>query len=90
MDLQGIASFTDYFVICTGTSDRMLDALAEGALEAVRKTHHLTGRTEGYPAAGWLIVDFSSVIIHIFAPEQRQYYKLEDLWNKGKVLLRLQ
>jgi ribosome-associated protein len=90
MDLQKIASFTDYFVICTGTSDRMLDALAKGVVSKVRETHHKKGRKEGDGVAGWEVVDFGSVIVHLFAPEQRNFYKLEELWSEGKVLLRLQ
>jgi ribosome-associated protein len=90
MDLQKVANFTDYFVICTGTSDRMLDALAEGVVEKVRETHKLKGRSEGKPSAGWVVVDLGSVIVHLFAPETRDFYKLEELWKEGKVLLRLQ
>lgn len=90
MDLQNVAMFTDYFVICTGTSDRMLDALSDGVVEEVRKTHKVKGRSEGRSSAGWVIVDFGSVIVHVFAPETRDFYKLEELWKEGKVLLRLQ
>lgn len=90
LDIQKVASFTDYFVICTGTSDRMLDALAKGVEEKVRSEHHRKGRKEGAGVAGWEVIDFGSVIVHLFAPEQRSFYKLEELWNEGKVLLRLQ
>jgi ribosome-associated protein len=90
LDIQKIASFTDYFVICTGTSDRMLDALADGVMSKVRETHHKKGRKEGAGVGGWEVIDFGSVIVHLFAPEQRNYYKLEELWGEGKVLLRLQ
>lgn len=90
IDLQKVASFTDYFVICTGTSDRMLDALADSVTEKVRETHKVKGRTEGHAAAGWMVVDFGSVTVHLFAPEARDFYKLEDLWREGKTLLRLQ
>ena len=90
MDLQKVAGFTDYFVICTGTSDRMLDALADGVVDKVRETHRVKGRIEGKPSAGWIIVDFGYLIVHLFAPETRDFYKLEDLWKEGKTLLRLQ
>jgi ribosome-associated protein len=88
--LQKVAAFTDYFVICSGTSDRMLDALAHGTLEKAREVHQVKGRSEGQAAAGWVVVDFGAVIVHLFAPETREYYKLEELWKEGKVLLRLQ
>jgi len=88
--LQKVVDFTDYFIICTGTSDRMLDALAEGVRDKLRETHKVKGRSEGQPSAGWVVVDFGAVIVHLFAPETRDFYRLEELWKEGKVLLRLQ
>ncbi len=86
-----MASFTDYFIICTGTSDRMLDALAKGIADDLRKKHRLKVRQpEGNSSYGWLVLDLDNVIVHMFSPEQRQYYKLEELWSAGKILLRLQ
>lgn len=90
LDLQKVAMFTDYFIICTGTSDRMLDALAEGVEDAARAKHEAKGHREGQASSGWVVVDFGQVIVHLFAPEVRDYYKLEELWREGKVLLRLQ
>ena len=90
LDIQGISSFADYFVICSGTSDRMLNALADAASDQVKKTHGLNSRMEGQPHDGWLLVDFGDVIVHLFSPEKRNYYRLEELWSQGKVLLRLQ
>jgi ribosome-associated protein len=90
LDIQRIASFTDYFVLCTGTSDRMLDALAESTLDTVRKTHRKRGTKEGEAREGWVVVDYGDVVVHLFSPDQREHYDLEDLWREGKVLLRLQ
>ena len=90
MDLQNIAMFTDYFVICSGTSDRMLDALADAVIEKIHDAANIKGRAQGQSASGWVLVDFGSVIVHCFAPETRDFYKLEELWKEGKVLLRLQ
>ncbi len=90
MDIKDIASFTDYFVICTGTSDRMLDALADGTLDGVRSKHRKRGRKQGKAGEGWMVVDYGDVVVHLFSPEQREYYDLEDLWQDGKVLLRVQ
>jgi ribosome-associated protein len=90
LDLKDIASFTDYFVICNGTSDRMLDALAETVLESMRAQHKKKGRKEGEARDGWLLVDYGDVVVHLFSPDQRAYYKLEELWSDGKVLLRVQ
>ena len=90
LDLKGIASFTDYFIICSGTTDRMLNALANTLLKDMRKSFKKKGRKEGEARDGWLIVDYGDVIVHLFSPDQREYYRLEELWNEGKVLLRLQ
>lgn len=89
IDIKEVASFTDYFVICTGTSGRMLDALAKSVLEAMKGTHKKKGRIEGGSHDGWLVVDFGDVVVHLFSPDQRAYYRLEELWQEGKVLLRV-
>jgi ribosome-associated protein len=68
----------------------MLDALADSVLEKVRETHRLKGRSEGHASAGWVVVDYGSVTVHLFAPEIRDFYRLEDLWREGKILLHLQ
>ncbi len=90
LDIKEVASFTDYFVLCTGTSDRMLDALADGMLDEVRTKHHKKGRKQGDPRDGWVVVDYGDVVVHLFSPDQRDYYDLEELWQDGKVLLRVQ
>jgi len=68
----------------------MLQALADAAVENVRKQYRLSGRVEGEPQAGWVLVDFGDVILHLFSPDRRDYYRLEELWGQGKILLRLQ
>ena len=90
LELKDIASFTDYFVICNGTTDRMLNALADAVVDDVRDQYKKRGRKEGEARGGWLIVDYGDVVLHLFSPDQRDYYKLEELWNEGKVLLRVQ
>jgi len=90
LDLKGVVPFTDYFVICTGTSDRMLNALMETALDVVRETYTLKTRVEGEAIDGWMLADFGDVVLHIFSLVQRDYYALEELWAEGKVLLHVQ
>ncbi len=68
----------------------MLDALADAMLDAARDGFKLHGRKEGRPSDGWLLIDFGDIIIHLFSPDQRDYYQLEKLWDQGKVLVRLQ
>jgi ribosome-associated protein len=90
LDLRGMSDFTDFFIIASGTTDRMLQALADAAVRKARETTKVHGRTEGGSAEGWVLVDFGDVILHLFSPEKRQYYRLEDLWKQGKVLLHVQ
>jgi len=90
MEIKDIAIFAEYFVICSGTSVRMLQALADDVIKKVRKEYHLRGRVEGEPQDGWVLVDFGDVILHLFSIERRDYYRLEELWSEGKVLLHLQ
>ena len=89
LDIHAQAIFADYFVICSGSSDRMLDALVEAALEQARGQPY-RGRVEGLPRDGWVVVDFGPVVVHLFTPDQRAYYDLESLWAEGRVLLRMQ
>jgi ribosome-associated protein len=90
LDIQEIASFTDYFIIGNGTSDRMLDALANSVRDTARDDYALHSRSEGRPSDGWLVIDFGDIVVHLFSPDQREYYQLEKLWETGKVLVRLQ
>lgn len=90
MDIQEVTTIADYFVICSGTSNRMLDALADAVREKMREEHHIKGRVEGLPQNGWMLADYGDVVVHIFSEDQREYYRLEELWSGGKTLLRLQ
>jgi ribosome-associated protein len=90
MDIQEVTTITDYFVICSGTSNRMLDALANAVREKMREEHSIKGRIEGLPQNGWVLADYGDVVVHIFSEDQREYYQLEELWSGGKTLLRLQ
>ena len=89
LDIHELCDFADYFVICTGTSDRMLNALADDVQEKMRQRYRLPARLEGLPEHGWLLLDYGDVILHLFSPDRRKYYRLEELWGKGKVLLHL-
>lgn len=90
LDIKDISAFTDYFVIANGTSDRMLESLSKAAAETLKKNHGTNIRSEGYARDGWILIDAGDVVIHLFSPDQRNYYRLEELWSQGKVLLRLQ
>lgn len=90
LDIHEVSSFTSYFVICSGTSDRMLDALATAIREFVKENFNQPVHIEGDPRTGWMVLDLMDVVIHIFSPDQRNYYRLEQLWDKGRRLVSLQ
>ena len=90
IDINKMAAFTDYFIICTGTSDRMLDALVDSVVLSVSEKHRIKGHIEGKPQSGWMVIDYGSILVHLFSPDQRDYYKLEELWHEGKVILHVQ
>jgi len=89
IDLREIAIFTDFFIICSGSSDRMLRSLIKATNQISSINHTQKGRVFGSPENGWIAVDFSDVVLHIFSPEQRNYYQLEELWSEGKVILKI-
>jgi ribosome-associated protein len=90
LDIHEIASFTDYFIISSGTSDRMIDSLADAVIDEAREKAKLRGHKEGQASGGWVVIDFGDIVVHIFSPDQRDYYRLEQLWEKGKILVHLQ
>ena len=90
IDLRDIAIFADYFVICSGSSDRMIQGLADSANDSIKKDFRINHRVEGQSEDGWLLVDYGDIILHIFSLERREYYRLEELWSEGKVLLHVQ
>jgi ribosome-associated protein len=89
LDIHEITTFTDYFIICNGTSDRMLQALASSLREFVKKEFDHILNIEGESRDGWMVADLEDIVIHFFSPELRSYYKLEQLWSKGRVVLNL-
>jgi len=89
LDLRGIAVFTDFFIICSGSSERMLKSLLNTAKETMQKTFDRKGKIQGNPSNGWITVDFGNFVLHLFSPEQRNFYLLEELWADGKILLRV-
>lgn len=90
LDLREICSFADYFVLCTGASERTLRALAEEVLRRLKRDRRTAARgQEGEAESGWILVDYGEVIVHLFSKELRSYYRLEDVWRAGKVILRV-
>lgn len=91
LDIRGVSAFADYFVIGSGTSERQLRALMDGVQEASKKGHHRRpSSVEGHAEAGWVLMDYGDVIVHLFSPDKRAYYNLEGLWREGKIVVRIQ
>ncbi len=68
----------------------MLDSLANAVVETAKQQFGINTTVEGHPSSGWLVMDLGDVVVHLFSPDQSNYYRLEQLWEKGKVLLHLQ
>jgi ribosome-associated protein len=90
LDVHEISVFTDYFLICNGESERQLKAIAEGVEEALGKAGTKQIGREGRAESGWMLLDYGDLTIHVFAPEQRDYYRLEELWQEGKTVVKIQ
>lgn len=88
--MRGICSFADYFVICTGETKRHIDAIWQGIDTELRGKGVVPHHNEGTAESGWVLADFGSVVVHIFAPLQRDYYQLDKLWKKAISVLRIQ
>ena len=86
LDLRQIASFTEYFVLCTGANARQVGAIADSVEEQLRKVGKRPLHTEGYSSAEWILLDYGDFIVHIFSSASRRFYDLERVWrDAGKI-----
>jgi len=76
-------------VIVTATSGRMIQSLTDSLSRAIKTEFHKSSLPEGRADSGWIVLDYGDVVVHLFSKEQRDYYRLEDLWSEGQVVLRL-
>lgn len=90
LDAQGVCSFADYFVICSGDSGRQIQAIYDEVGHTLKKEGILPHHHEGTVNSGWLLLDFGNVIVHIFAPLEREYYQLDKLWSQATPIIRIQ
>jgi len=90
LDLSGLTTLADYFVICSGGSERQLGAIADGIVETLRDEKVRPIGREGIPASHWVLLDYGAVIVHIFTPPERDFYQLERHWAEAKTILRVQ
>jgi ribosome-associated protein len=84
LDLRGVIGYADYFVICTGNTDRQTKAIHDRIHERMKKDHGiLPRRVEGLTEARWILMDYLDVIVHVFTPDAREFYRLEQLWGEA-------
>ena len=84
LDVAGILDYTDRFVICSGNTDRQTKAIHDGIREGLKKDHGLLPRrVEGVNEARWILMDYLDVVVHVFTPEARNFYRLEQLWGEA-------
>jgi ribosome-associated protein len=86
LDLREVLDYTDYFLICSGNTPRQTKAIHDGILEGLKHAHGtVPRRVEGALKANWILMDYLDVVVHIFTPETRGFYRLEELWGEAPV-----
>jgi ribosome-associated protein len=89
LDMRGVCSFSDYFVISSGETERQIKAIDEEIEKALQERGVTPRHREGTADSGWVLLDFGSVIVHIFSPDQREFYQLEELWCQATPVVRI-
>ncbi len=90
LDIHSLSYIADYFVVSTAESERQLKALADDIQKELKKQSVLPLGVEGAPESGWVLLDYGAVIAHLFSPEMREYYQLEQMWARAPVVVRVQ
>jgi len=90
LDVKSFSSLADYFIVCSAQVERQIRAIAEGIEEALDAIRIPPYRREGKPSDGWVLLDYGDVIVHVMSTEQREYYRLEQLWEQAHVVVRIQ
>jgi ribosome-associated protein len=86
LDLGGVTSFTDHFVICTGSNSRQNQAIADEIGLRLKDRGELPGGLEGYDQGEWILIDYGDFLVHVFSTKAREYYSLERLWREAKTV----
>ena len=89
LDTRKICSFADYFVICSGDSDRQIEAIHRAILEALKAEGEIHYHSEGTAASGWMLLDMGDIVVHIFSIAERDFYQLESLWSAAPVIVKM-
>ena len=83
LDVRGVLDYTDFFVVCSGNTDRQTTAIHDRVHEGLKKDHGiLPRRVEGVQQANWILMDYLDVVVHVFTPDTREFYALERLWGE--------
>jgi len=90
LELAPLTTVADYFVICSGGSERQLDAIADGILEGLRGDKVRPIGREGLAVSHWILLDFGAVVVHVFTPPERDYYGIEKHWSEARTILQVQ
>ncbi len=89
LDMRKVTLLADYFVLCDGASVRQIDAITNELREKLKRAGTKSAVVEGTPESGWVLIDLGAVIVHVFSPQQRAYYQLEELWQDAPIVVRM-
>ncbi len=91
LDLRKLSPHVDYFIVCTGASERQLRAIADGIEEhTIKAGNAKPRRREGTAESGWILMDYVGAVVHIFSASQRRFYQLEQLWKEAPIVVKIQ
>lgn len=91
LDIRPLSLIADYFVVCTATSERQINAIVRDVVDTLRNDDGVRPiRVEGQAASGWVLLDYGDVIVHLFGAKERDFYDLEELWSAAVPLVRVQ
>lgn len=90
LDVRAVSMFTDYFLLCNGESERQIKAIVDGVDETLSKLGLKRLGLEGTAESGWVLLDYSDLMIHVFTPERREFYRLDELWKDAQTIVKIQ
>ena len=89
LDARKICSFTDYFIICSGDSDRQIEAIHRAIVEELKAEGDVYYHSEGTAASGWMLLDLGDIVVHILSTAERDFYQLDSLWSAAPVIVKM-
>ena len=89
LDIRKICSFADYFIICSGDSDRQVEAIHRAVVEALKAEGNVYYHSEGTAASGWMLLDLGDIVVHILSTAERDFYQLDSLWSAAPVIVKM-